>query len=174
MKPRSSLLLLIALVALIGSIWLYIAFLTPPQQTLDRRVYEIAEQLKCPVCQNESVASSSASVANEMRQAIRQKLQSGWSEQQVLDYFAAHYGSQILLTPPQQGFNLLAWLTPVAMLMLGLGLAGFVAYDWNKQAHLQTTTQPGQQVEGSSEDAELEQYRVQLERELADDNPLFG
>jgi cytochrome c-type biogenesis protein CcmH len=174
MKQRRSLLLLVALVALIGAVWSYIWITTPSQQTLDQRVYEVAEQLKCPVCQNESVADSSASVSEQMRLAIRQQLQEGRSERQVLDYFAAHYGEQILLTPPQQGFNLLAWVMPVAMLLFGLGLVSFVTYDWRRQARLYTGGIPGQQVEASLEDAEFEQLRAQLERELADEDPLFG
>lgn len=171
MRQRRPLLILLALLALIGAIWSYIAIATPPQQTLDQHVYALAEQIKCPVCQNESVAASSAAVSTEMRQAIRQQLQEGWSDQQVLNYFAVHYGNQILLTPPRQGFNILAWLMPVIMLLAGLGLVCFVALDWRKQARSEKRES---RLEDSLEDAELEQYRAQLERELEDDDPLFG
>src|SRR5579859_7083353 len=136
MKQRRSLLLLLALIALVAAVWSYILIAAPPQQTLDQRVYYVGEQLKCPVCQNESVADSSASIAEQMRLVIRQQLQEGPSEQQVLRYFAAHYGNQILLTPPPQGFNLLAWLMPVVMLLTGLGLLSFVARDWRAQSQI--------------------------------------
>jgi cytochrome c-type biogenesis protein CcmH len=174
MKRLRSPLLLVALLALVGAVWSYTWIATPPQQTLDQHVYNVAAQLKCPVCQNESVADSSASISEQMRLVIRQRLQSGQSEQQVLAYFALRYGNQILLTPPQQGFNLLAWLVPAAMLLLGLALVSFVAYDWRKQARLQTGRVSGQQTEDLLDDAELEEYRARLERELADDDPLFG
>jgi cytochrome c-type biogenesis protein CcmH len=174
MRKRSSLPLLLALLALVGAVWSYISIMSPPQETLEQHVHDVAAQLKCPVCQNESVADSSASISEQMRLVIRKQLQSGKSEQQVLAYFAAHYGNQILLTPPQQGFNLLAWLMPVAMLLLGLGLVSFVAYDWRKQARLRTAETSPQQIEDSLEDAELEQYRAQLEQELADEDFLFG
>ena len=166
MKRRRSLLLLLALVALVGAAWSYILIATPPQRTLDQRVYEVASQLKCPVCQNESAADSSAAIAEQMRLVIRQQLESGKSEQQVLQYFAAHYGNQILLTPPQQGFNLLAWLMPVAMLLIGLALLGFVARGWRAQRVTQPAQGEGVTSEELVDDPEIEAYRVQLEQEL--------
>ena len=170
MKQRRSLLLVLALAALVGAAWLAILFATPQQPTLDQRVYNVAAQLKCPVCQNESVADSSAAIAQQMRQVIRQDLQKGMSEQQILQYFAAHYGNTILLTPPQQGFNLLAWLMPVAIYLLGLGLVSYIVRDWRAQGRLQLAT-PEEHVD---DDAELEQYRAQLEQELKEDDSSFG
>ena len=174
MKQRRPLLLLLALVILVGAGWSYVWLSAPPQGTLDQRVYDVASQLKCPVCQNESVADSSAAIAGQMRMVVRQQLQAGESEQQVLHYFAAHYGNGILLTPPQQGFNLLAWLMPVIMLLLGLGLVSFVVHDWRAQGHLQLAGTGEQTHEAPLTDPELEGYRAQLERELADDDLLFG
>ncbi len=92
----------------------------------------------------------------------------------MLSYFAAHYGNSILLTPPQQGFNLLAWLMPVILLLLGMGLVGFVVRDWRVQAHPQTAGTGEQGEKASLDDPELEKYREQLERELEDDDTLFG
>ncbi|HEY0757110.1 MAG TPA: cytochrome c-type biogenesis protein [Ktedonobacteraceae bacterium] len=173
MKQRHSLLLLLALLVLVGAIWSYILVALPSQATLDQRVHDVGEQLKCPVCQNESVADSAASIAEQMRLVIRQQLQAGKSEQQVLGYFADHYGKQILLTPPQQGFNLLAWLMPVALLLLGLGLVTLVARGWRAQDPLRTTRVTGQENTESQLDPELEGYRLQLEQELADEDPLM-
>lgn len=173
MKQRRPLLLLLALVALVAAAWSYILVAAPPQATLDQRVYDVGSQLKCPVCQGESVADSSAAIAEQMRLVIRQQLQEGKSEQQVLHYFADHYGDQILLTPPQQGFNLLAWIMPVAIFLLGLGLVSFVIYDWRKQGRLQQEKTTDLAGEESPFDPELERYRVQLEQELADEDPLM-
>jgi cytochrome c-type biogenesis protein CcmH len=174
MKQRRSLLLLLALVILVGAAWSYVWLSTPAQGTLDQRVYDVASQLKCPVCQNESVADSSASIALQMRQVVREQLQEGKSEQQVLSYFAAHYGNNILLTPPQQGFNLLAWLMPIILLLLGMGLVGFVVRDWRIQARPQAAGTGERMEKTSLDDPELEKYREQLERELEDDDILFG
>lgn len=173
MKQRRSLLLLLALVALVSAVWVSILIAAPPQPTLDQRVYEVGSQLKCPVCQNESVADSSAAIAQQMRLVIRQQLQEGKSEQEVLQYFAAHYGAQILLTPPAQGFNLLAWLMPLAMLLVGFGLLTFVLRDWRAQGRLQLAASEGPVGAEPQIEPELEQYRLQLEQELADEDPLM-
>ncbi len=174
MKQRRSLLIILAMLALIGSAWAYLLIAVPPQRTLDQQAYDVALQLKCPVCQGESVADSSASISQQMRLAIRRQLQAGQSEQQVLQYFAARYGNQILLTPPRQGFNWLAWLVPVAMLLLGLGLLSLVARDWRTLAHAPQPHTSEQAREDTLNDPELEAYRAQLEQELADDDPLFS
>ncbi len=174
MKQRRSLLTLLAIVLLVGAAWTYLLIAAPTQRTLDQRVYDVAWQLKCPVCSGETVADSSASIAQQMRLVIRQQLQDGQSEQQVLQYFAARYGNQILLAPPTQGAYLLAWLVPVAMLLAGLGLISFVARDWRALGR-QSRPQTNDPARGEPlDDPELEQYRVQLEQELADNDPLFS
>ncbi len=162
---RSSLLLAVLLI-LVGAVWSYISIAAPGERTLDQRVSDVASQLKCPVCSNESVDSSSASISEQMRQVIRQQLQSGKSEQEVLRYFEQAYGSSILLTPPRQGFTLLAWWVPVAILLIGIVLLGFLARGWRKPTA--NATEADLMV-----DAELEPYRAQLEQELANDDPFL-
>ncbi|MGH2509061.1 MAG: cytochrome c-type biogenesis protein [Ktedonobacteraceae bacterium] len=174
MRQRRSLLILLAIVALVGAAWIYLLLAVPPQRTLDQRAYNVALQLKCPVCQGETVADSSASVAEQMRLVIRQQLQNGQSEQQVLQYFAARYGDQILLAPPTQGVYLLAWLIPIAMLLVGLGLLSFVARDWRALSHHASSQTADQAHEKRVDDPELAHYLAQLEQELADDDPLFS
>lgn len=174
MKQRRSLFLLLAVLALIGVVWAYLLLAMPSQRTLDQRVYDVASQLKCPVCQGETVADSSASVSEQMRLVIRRQLQEGWSEQQILQYFASRYGNQILLAPPHQGFNLLAWLVPGVVLLLGLVLLSLAASRWRSQGQPQIVQNVDQERKRTLDDPELEHYRVQLEKELADDDPLFG
>ncbi len=77
MKRRRSLLLCIAILAIVGSIWSYVLITAPPQETLDQREHDVASQLKCLVCQGESVADSPALLSQQMRAIIRQQLQSG-------------------------------------------------------------------------------------------------
>lgn len=173
MKQRRPLLLLLALVALVGAAWSSLLIALPSQPTLDERVYEVGAQLKCPVCQGESVADSSAAVSEQMRLVIRQQLREGRSEQQVLRYFAVHYGNQILLTPPQQGFHLLAWLMPVGMLLPGLALMVYVLRDWRARGRTQAGEDDGLFAGESDHDPELEPYRAQLARELAEEDPLM-
>lgn len=89
---------------------------------LDRQVREIASDLRCPVCQNLSVADSPSQLAAQMRDIIRQKLQAGESRQAIMQYFVDNYGQSILLNPPQQGFTLLVWLGAVAAVLGGAAL----------------------------------------------------
>src|SRR5258708_16720089 len=116
MKKARSLLLSLAVAAIVGCIWFYVFLITPRQQTLDQRVHDVASQLKCLVCQGESVADSPATLSQQMRGIIRQQLQSGKSEQEVIQYFQTRYGDAILWSPPRQGFTALAWLVPIVLL----------------------------------------------------------
>lgn len=174
MKQRRSLLLLLALIVLMGAVWSSLLFAAPPQRTLDQHVYDLASQLKCPVCQHESVADSSAAIAEQMRLVIRQQIQAGMSDQQILQYFAAHYGGGILLTPPPRGINLLAWLMPIVMFLIGLGVLSYVVYDWQTRKSSHPTTVTEQVKEKALAEPEFERYRIQLEQELLEDDPLFG
>src|SRR5436190_186149 len=74
MKKRHYLFLLLGIVAILSSIWLYTLLVSPSKQTLDQRVHDVASQLKCLVCQGESVADSPATLSLQMRGVIRQQL----------------------------------------------------------------------------------------------------
>src|SRR5579864_9649129 len=107
-------LIILAIIILIAAIWSFITLNAARNETLDQRVHDVASQLKCPVCQGESVADSPSTISQQMRAVIRQQLQSGKSEQEVIQYFVDRYGEQIVWSPPWQGFTLLAWLVPIA------------------------------------------------------------
>jgi len=99
-------------------------------QTLDDRVYAVARQLLCPVCQGQTVAESDATVAQEMRGIIRQKLQAGETPDQILQYFVGQFGDSILAEPPRRGVSWLLYLGPLAALLVGLGIAAVVIRRW--------------------------------------------
>src|SRR5713226_7305369 len=132
MKQRQPLFLLLALLAVIAAIWSFTILTAARTQTLDQRVHDVASQLKCPVCQGESVADSPSTISQQMRGVIRQQLQSGQSEQQVIQYFIDRYGQQIVWSPPWQGFSLLVWLVPIVLLLGGAALLYFVLRDWRR------------------------------------------
>ncbi len=203
--------LVLSIVILIAALWSAMYIHSASQKTLDQRVQDVASQLECPICQNETVASSPSFLAQQMRMVIRQQLQSGKSEQEVVQYFAHSYGDQIVASPPWQGFSLLAWLVPIALLLGGAVLLWFTLRDWSTHTppSASTTMKNGRGGAGprpagshpenrgsgpcpagshpenrgsgpcpadleSIDDAELAQYRVQLERELAEEDPLFA
>lgn len=165
MRKRRSLLLCIAILAIVGSIWSYVLITAPPQETLDQREHDVASQLKCLVCQGESVADSPALLSQQMRAIIRQQLQSGKSDQEIIQYFVSRYGSRILWSPPWQGFTLLAWLIPIGLLLGGGLLLFFVLRGWLTQAKAGSPGDGALTLDGMDE-SELAQYRQQLEKEL--------
>ncbi|HTE04256.1 MAG TPA: cytochrome c-type biogenesis protein [bacterium] len=87
------------------------------------RAQAIAAQLRCPVCQNESVADSPSELAAQMRTLIREKVAAGDTDQQIVDYFVSKYGEWILLEPPRRGLLWIVWLAPAVALLGGAVLA---------------------------------------------------
>ena len=172
MKKRRPLLIVIASISILAAIWSYVLLSQPPQQTLDQRVHDVASQLKCLVCQGESVADSPALLSQQMRSIIRQQLQSGKSEQEVIQYFQERYGDRILLSPPPQGFTLLAWIVPIAILIGGAVLLFFILRHWQTTA--KTTLRTGKPRIEDADQADLERFEAQLAQELAADDPLFA
>lgn len=92
---------------------------------LEKRMVILAEELRCLVCQNESLASSHAELAEDLRREVRELLQKGMSDQEIKDYLVARYGDFVLYKPPVKGFTLLLWLGPFALLLGGLGVLVF-------------------------------------------------
>ena len=82
----------------------------------------IAEELRCLVCQNETIAASHADLAVDLRKQIRQKLQQGQSEEQILDFMVQRYGDFVLYRPPVKSSTWLLWGGP--FLLLGAALIG--------------------------------------------------
>src|SRR3569833_1773450 len=91
---------------------------------LEARARHLSEELRCMVCQNQSIDDSEAPLAHDLRVLVRQRLEAGDTDRQVLDYLVARYGDFVLLRPPFKPETLLLWgLPPLA---LATGLAGIV------------------------------------------------
>ena len=172
MRKRHSLLIVLAVAVIISSIWFYTFLVSPSKQTLDQRVHDVASQLKCLVCQGESVADSPAILSQQMRGVIRQQLQSGKSEQEVIQYFVSRYGDRILLSPPWQGLTLLAWLVPIALMVGGILLLFVVLRSWQSQSDKEPIDDRAESVD--IDENELAYYQQQIEQELAAEDPVFS
>jgi cytochrome c-type biogenesis protein CcmH len=96
----------------------------------DAEVREIAGALKCPVCQNISVADSPSDLAQQMRDLIQRKVAAGETREQILEYFVERYGEDVLLDPPGKGFNRLLWWGPAVVLAFGLAVVGATLRGW--------------------------------------------
>lgn len=93
----------------------------PP--AVEQQVRAIASRLRCPVCQNESVADSPSELAGQMRALIRTKLKEGQSPEEIVAYFVSRYGQWILLYPPRKGVGWILWSAPVVVLFAALAVA---------------------------------------------------
>ncbi len=88
---------------------------------LEARARQLSEELRCMVCQNQSIDDSEAPLAHDLRVLVRQRLEAGDSDRQVLDYLVARYGDFVLLKPPFKPETLLLWGLPPLALIAGLG-----------------------------------------------------
>lgn len=89
------------------------------EASLDRRMMNLAHQLRCLVCQNETLADSQAPLAADLRNQIREQLAAGKSEQDVVDFLVARYGDFVLYNPPFKANTVLLWIGPFLFLALG-------------------------------------------------------
>lgn len=89
---------------------------------LETRMTAIAKELRCLVCQNETIAESHADLAVDLRQQIREQLRAGRTPQQIRDYMVARYGEFVLYRPPFSVKTLLLWVGPFILLLLGFGV----------------------------------------------------
>jgi cytochrome c-type biogenesis protein CcmH len=103
-------------------------------QSLDERTRAVAQQLRCPVCQGESVADSSAGISQAMRAIIRRRLSESESPNEITTYFVSKYGTWILLAPPSSGIGSLAWVAPPLLALGGLALFAALIADWRRRA----------------------------------------
>jgi cytochrome c-type biogenesis protein CcmH len=98
----------------------FCAFGAQEETELDKRVMKLANELRCLVCQNQTIADSNAELALDLRNTIRQQLAKGASEQEVLDFMTARYGDFVLYRPPLKATTVLLWSGPFLLLVLGL------------------------------------------------------
>lgn len=86
---------------------------------VEKRMVALAENLRCLVCQNESLASSHAELAEDLRRNVREMIKKGMSDKEITDYLVARYGDFVLYDPPVKSYTLLLWLGPFISLLGG-------------------------------------------------------
>lgn len=90
---------------------------------LEARARTISRELRCLVCQNQSIDDSDAELARDLRVLLRQRLKAGDSDQQATQFLVDRYGDYVLLKPPFKSSTLVLWLGPPALLLAGLAIA---------------------------------------------------
>ena len=89
---------------------------------LEERARVISKELRCLVCQNQSIDDSDAPLAKDLRVLVRERLQAGESNEEVINFVVDRYGDFVLLRPPVKASTLVLWLSPVAALIVGIFL----------------------------------------------------
>lgn len=125
-------LLRLARQGLAGGLWVLAATLShaqpvvSPQDSgnpaLELRVNQLASELRCLVCQNQTIADSHAELAVQLKNEVRTQLAQGRSEDEVRDFMVARYGDFVLYRPPVSTATALLWAGPAVLLLIGLGL----------------------------------------------------
>ena len=93
---------------------------------LEERARVISKELRCLVCQNQSIDDSDAPLARDLRLLVRERLQTGESDDEVIKFVVDRYGDFVLLRPPVKASTLALWISPVALLLLGI----FIFLTW--------------------------------------------
>jgi len=87
---------------------------------LDERVTAVASELRCLVCQNQTLGDSNAPLAVDLKNQIRERMQQGASERDIIDFMVERYGDFVLYRPPLKGTTILLWFGPLLFLAAGL------------------------------------------------------
>jgi cytochrome c-type biogenesis protein CcmH len=150
--------------ALVALLLVAIAVMLPATAAAeaDWSITSLENEVMCPVC-NSLVSQSNSTAANRIRDQIAEKHALGWSKERTKDWLVAQYGEEILAAPPAEGFGLLAWVIPGAVLLTGVVAAGVVALTWSRQR----ASAPDAQTAPPPADAELER---RIDRELLEDD----
>lgn len=105
---------------------------------LESRVRAVSSELRCPVCQGESIQDSPAALAVEMKAVVREQLAAGRTPDEVKEYFVEKYGEWILLRPKARGWNMVVYLLPLLALLGGAVVIARATRRWS--ATRDTTT----------------------------------
>jgi cytochrome c-type biogenesis protein CcmH len=95
--------------------------------TLEARARAISQEIRCLVCQNQTIDDSNADLAHDLRVILRERLLAGDTDQQVKDYLTARYGDFILLKPPFRARTLLLWFGPALIFLAGAAIIASAA-----------------------------------------------
>ena len=90
-------------------------------EATEKRLVDISAELRCLVCQNESLSASHAELANDLRREIRTLIKDGKSDSEIMDFMVSRYGDFVRYRPPLKGSTVLLWFGPALLLAGGLG-----------------------------------------------------
>ncbi len=130
---------------------------------LERRAQQLSEAIMCPVCPGESIDQSRNPLAVQMRGIVVDRLERGWTEDEVKGFFVERYGPSVILEPPTSGFSLLAWVLPPAVLV-GAGVILYLALRLMRKRPAVSSLRPEDAIDLS--DQERDEYFKHIEDAL--------
>jgi len=98
-----------------------------PDPQVEARLKDLGEELRCLVCQNQTIADSHAPLAIDLRNQIREQVRAGRSDDEIRAYMVERYGDFVLYKPPLKATTLLLWIGPFALLLAGAGVVTYIA-----------------------------------------------
>ena len=110
-----------------------------PDAELEKRARDISQNLRCLVCQNESIDESTASLARDLRLLVREKLKQGETDQEVVAFVVDRYGEFVLLRPQANGINLILWALAPMALLFSMAFSGAYIRNKNRATKLKKT-----------------------------------
>jgi cytochrome c-type biogenesis protein CcmH len=170
---RRSFQVALAVLLAVLAVWIVTFAVAARPRTVEQRTHDIASQLRCPVCNGESVADSSTPIAQQMRSVIQQKVQKGESDDSIIASFRASYGDSILMRPPFDGFTAIIWFGPIVALLAGIIIICLATREWRWAQPAPALTH-GLDDEAARDLSADERARLMavLRRELAEDEGL--
>ena len=105
------------IILLISFLFILISCISNTDQT-NNREYNLFSQIMCPICDGQTIAESQASIAEDMKNMIRDQIKDGKEDKEILKYFEERYGQEILSNPIPKGFNLTIWIAPILIIII--------------------------------------------------------
>jgi cytochrome c-type biogenesis protein CcmH len=125
---------------------------------------DLENQLMCPVCAGETLAQSDSLPAQRIKAHLQQRIRQGWTRSRIIDEEVAIWGTRILAAPRRHGFDLLAWVLPLAGLLGGAAAMGMLAWRWSRTREEPAEPVPPYALNGRPLEPDLER---RLDEELA-------
>ena len=133
----------------------------------DDEVNAIARDLFCPVCENTPLDVCETQACKQWRELIRLKLSEGWTEAEIKQYFVDNYGARVLSEPPREGFNLLVYFVPPAIILIGIVVLFRAFKQWNDDDDDEDAPETESSLKSTSEPSDPDDdYLAKFEEEM--------
>lgn len=138
--------------------------LTEDDLSLEQRSHQLASELMCPVCDGQTIDGSNAQISQDMRAKVDELLIAGNTNSEIKDYFVVRYGEEILAAPSRSGFNMLAWIAPIVIVVGALAIALWTIRNMRRSTDqlVASTAQSTQSID---------QFLEQVDRDLGGSSP---